>query len=239
MILVAGVLWLLQDFGVIDTTAFNLWSYWPLIPLFVGLNWLVLSFRISGIFSGKRSFFPWGQFISALIMMAIGVLYLGRNVGLLEAAMIKRFWQLLLPVLLILLGSMLLGKRSPTKKNNCLAFMSRVDTGHRKPWKLESGNYLAFMGGINLDLTDAEVGSEDIFLDLTAFMGGVEVKVPRDLPVICEGNAFLGGISFLGREEGGIVTSQKIEYNIDGDDDRLVHIYARSVMGGIKIKNSD
>lgn len=235
VILIAGVLWLLQDFNLIDTAALNLWSYWPLIPLIVGLDWLVLSFRTSGSSSGKRVFFSWGQFVSALIMMGIGVLYLGRNMGLIDAAIVNRFWQILLPVLLIFLGFSLLRKRCSGRGSNRLAFMGGVDIG-QKSWKLESGNYLAFMGGIKLDLTRAEIGREEIILDLTAFMGGIDVKIPGNLPVIYEGNAFLGGVSFLDQEEGGIIASQKIEYNVDAGDHRLVRIQARSVMGGIEIK---
>ncbi|MFY9113837.1 MAG: LiaF domain-containing protein, partial [Dethiobacteria bacterium] len=177
VILIAGVLWLLQDFNLIDTAALNLWSYWPLIPLIVGLDWLVLSFRTSGSSSGKRVFFSWGQFVSALIMMGIGVLYLGRNMGLIDAAIVNRFWQILLPVLLIFLGFSLLRKRGSGRGSNRLAFMGGVDIG-QKSWKLESGNYLAFMGGIKLDLTRAEIGREEIILDLTAFMGGIDVKIP-------------------------------------------------------------
>ncbi len=96
----------------------------------------------------KRVFFSWGQFVSALIMMGIGVLYLGRNMGLIDAAIVNRFWQILLPVLLIFLGFSLLRKRGSGRGgSNRLAFMGGgVDIG-QKSWKLENGNYLPSWAG--------------------------------------------------------------------------------------------
>ena len=44
-----------------------------------------------------------------------------------------------------------------------------------------------------MDLTAAEIPDGETLLDLTAIMGGIDVKIPPDLAVVYEGTAILGG----------------------------------------------
>lgn len=238
-VLSIGVLLLLNNLGLgIEIEARQVLRLWPVIPLILGLNWLFLSFGSTEGSDGKRVFFSWGQFISALIVIAIGVIFLGRNLGLFEVD-ISLFFQLLWPVVLIIIGiSLLRGKRQTSGKGGRFAFMGGANVGGPEPWKLEGGSYFAFMGGIEMDLTQAEIAEGETVLDLTAIMGGIEVKIPKDLPVVYEGSAILGGIVFKDQEDGGIIANRKIEHNLDQANGSKVRIQATTIMGGIEIKES-
>jgi hypothetical protein len=235
-ILAMGVLLLLRMAGVPVNPRMIFATYWPVIPLILGLNWLILSFRPAGSGEGRRVFFSWGQLISAVIALAVGVIYLGRNLGYFEVQMVS-FWRIFGAFVLILIGlSLLKGFSRAGQGRGRVAFMGGIGAGGSTPWKLESGSYLAFMGGIDLDLTTAEIPPGETVLDLTAFMGGIDVKIPPDLAVIYQGSSVLGGVTFRGHEDAGIVAGRTIEHNVTASTERLVRIQARAIMGGIEIK---
>lgn len=238
-ILIAGILLLLNN--LVEEVDINIWQildYWPVIPLLIGLNWLLGSFGSSSSGEEKKVFFSWGQFISALIAIAVGIVFLGRNLGLFHVDL-SIFWNMLWPVVLILAGiSLLKGRAAGSGGQGRFAFMGGSNIGDQ-PWKLEGGSYFAFMGGIEMDVTTAEIPAGETILDLTAIMGGVDVKIPPGLPVIYEGSAVLGGVTFKDQEDGGIFANRKIEYNLeDGRDNKVLRIQARAIMGGVEIKES-
>ncbi len=237
-ILITGVLLLLSNLDVgIDIDLRQILRLWPVIPLILGLNWLFLSFgSVSTGEEGKKVFFSWGQFITALVAIAIGVLFLGRNLGFFEVDT-RMFWNIFWPVILILIGFNLLRGRSHSGGGGGrFTFMGGANVGGAQPWKLESGSYFAFMGGIDMDLTSAEIPQGETVLDLTAVMGGIDVKVPKDLAVVYEGSAVLGGVTFKDQEDGGIIAGRRVEHNIDESTKSIVRIQARAIMGGVEIK---
>jgi len=87
-----------------------------------------------------------------------------------------------------------------------------------------------------MDLTAAEMDEGETFLDLTAVMGGIEVRIPRNIAVIYEGSAVLGGVTFRDQEDGGIVGGRRVEQNITPDAKSILRIQARAIMGGVEIK---
>lgn len=58
---------------------------------------------------------------------------------------------------------------------------------------LESLTALAFFGGIELNLRNAEI-EKDIVIDLTAIFGGVEIKLPDNVNVVLKVTPLLGGV---------------------------------------------
>lgn len=231
-IIIIGVLMLLERLGY-GVDAGHVWDYWPVIPFLIGINWFFLAFRASGRKSGEKVFFPWGQLVTAIILIIAGVLFLGRNLGIIDQELIRHFWRMLIPVIIIFIGiSLLRGKAAGGSR---LAIMGGIEEG-RSPWKLESSSYLAFMGGVDLDITTAEIPEGETVLDLTAVMGGIDVKIPSDLPVVYEGSAVLGGVTFLDQDDGGVIASRKVEHNVRSGDIRLLRIQARAILGGIDVK---
>jgi len=224
-IIVLGALLFLNQLGYLEDVP-HVGHLWPIIPVIIGINWLVSSFYI-------KNFFPWGKFVTSLILIIIGSLYLGHNLGYLDDVYIEQFWNFVFPILLILAGLSLLRGKIPGGSGKT-AIMGSVDAGDA-PWKLESGSYLAFMGGMDLDLTTAEIPEGETVLDLTAVMGGIDIIVPSHVSVSCEGTAVMGAISLLGNEDGGVMASHKTGNQVK-QSHSLIRVQARSFMGGVEIK---
>jgi hypothetical protein len=239
VIVVIGVLLLLNNLGIgVEVNVGNLLrTYWPVIPLILGLNWLFLSFGSSKQDEGKKIYFSWGQFITALIVLFIGLFFLGRNLGFFGDIDTRIFWNTLWPIILILIGiNLLRGRAFSGGGGGRFTFMGGTNIGSAQPWKLQSGSYFALMGGIEMDLTAAELDEGETVLDLTAIMGGIDMKLPRDMAVIYDGSAILGGVTFKDQEDGGIIAGRKIEDNISDSATRILRIQARAIMGGVEIK---
>ena len=236
-ILIVGVLLLLNNLNLgIEIEIRQILRLWPVLPLLLGLNWLILSFGSSGQQDGRKIYFSWGQFVTALIFIALGVVFLGRNLGLFEVNL-NLFFNLLWPFILILIGvNLLRGRPHSGGRGGRFTFMGGTNVGGAEPWKLESGSYFAMMGGIEMDLTAAELEDGETFLDLTAIMGGIEVKIPRGLAVIYEGSAVLGGVTFKDQEDGGIVGGRRVEQNLTAESSKILRLQARAILGGVEIK---
>lgn len=86
---------------------------------------------------------------------------------------------------------------------------------------LREGRILAVMGGVELDLTDAGLDA-GATLDLRAFMGGIDVIVPRDWRVELISSSMFGGVGNRTDPDA-------------GDDAPLLLVRAKVIMGGIEI----
>lgn len=239
VILIAGILLLLNNLNIgVQVNIRDFLHYWPVIPLILGLNWLFLSFGSTSGVEGSKAYFSWGQFITSIIVIAFGAVYLGRNLGLFDFDT-ALFWNMIWPLVLIMIGINLLRGRSLSSGGaGRFTIMSGSKIGGTQPWKLESGSYFALMGGIEIDLTAAELEEGETILDLTAIMGGIEMRVPQGMPITCDGSAILGGVSFLGQEDGGIVGGRRFETNLATEAEKLVRVQARAIMGGVEIKEA-
>ncbi|HAV24297.1 MAG TPA: hypothetical protein DCX46_12570 [Bacteroidetes bacterium] len=85
------------------------------------------------------------------------------------------------------------------------------------------GEITAIMGGCELDLRNAEIQKEAV-LDVTAFWGGISLRVPPTWTVSLEGVPFMGGFS----DE----TSGR-----DRDPAKRLVIRGNAIMGGVEVKN--
>jgi len=223
LIISFGVLFLLNNLNITDFDISQLIStYWPVLLVLFGLSLL----------SNKDNK---GELISGLIITFLGVVFLGRNTGLFYVNL-SVFWKLFWPTIIIIAGlSLLTGKHNVGKSN--FAFLGGIEK-KKEPWALESGSYTAFMGGVELDLTIADIPNGETILDLTAVMGGFEITVPKDINVYCEGTVILGGLELLDKSTGGIISSTKSSNIVSGSlSDRSIKIYCRAIMGGIEIKS--
>lgn len=100
------------------------------------------------------------------------------------------FWKVFWPAVLILTGWGLLRKTTSSGGFHW-AVMSGIELKN-EGWKVADGNFVAFMGGVELDLTVADFPEREVVLGLVAVMGGIDVRVPDDLAVECAGTAVLG-----------------------------------------------
>ena len=73
-----------------------------------------------------------------------------------------------------------------------VAVMSGAD--RRGRWRPdEVTNAVAVMGGVELDLREAELVGSEVVVNAVAIMGGVDVVVPEGVPVELTGLALMGG----------------------------------------------
>ncbi len=225
-VLAAGVLILLDNLELVHDVG-QYWIYWPVVPIALGALWLVQALE------GGRGGSSWGGLITGGVVLFLGVVYLGRNLDLFYFET-RYIWRMFWPVVLILIGVSMLRGRSAGPGGRT-AIMGGIEMGGPEPWNLEGGSYVALMGSIEMDLRAAVIPLGETVLDLTAVMGSVEVRIPRDVTVVYDGSAVLGGISFLGQEDGGVVASRRTQ-RPGGDGDRILKIQARSVMGSVEIE---
>lgn len=221
VLIVLGVMVLLNNLGVTEINIGEIVrTYWPLLLILWGANILATKSKTSG------------NLISGGALLVIGIVLLGRNMGFLDFDMAD-FWKIFWPVIIILAGISLLKGPLSRGKNN-IAFLGGLDRT-KGSWKLESSNYWAFMGGIDLDLRRAEIEEKEYLLSCTAIMGGIDIIVPPNLTVICDGTAILGGVEFLGEGSGGIIGSSSFKQDSKEASGALVKIYGRAFMGGIEV----
>jgi hypothetical protein len=85
------------------------------------------------------------------------------------------------------------------------------------------GSLTVFMGGCEIDLRDASISSNPAVIDIFAFWGGVELRVPDDWVVELRGMPILGGFEDKTRPP-----REQLK--------RLV-VKGMVIMGGVEIKN--
>lgn len=256
LIIALGIVWLLNNLGVTRLEIGELFStYWPLIFVAWGIDVLVRGW------SGER--LAGSNVVNGIILVGIGALILGRNLGYYQINF-SLFWKILWPVVLILVGWSLLRGAVGYGRTHW-AVMSGLELKNHR-WRLEDASYIAFMGGVDLDLSVADIPNQETTLNLTAVMGGIDVKVPADLEVECQGSAILGGVTFFHEEAGGIIANRstvhvpvqvvpagesiRVEPAAGGEatgeagpaagnaGKKRVRIYCRTLMGGIEIKEA-
>ena len=225
IIVLLGVILLLNNLNITDVSTGEIIStYWPVLIIFWGIDNLI---------TNKNNSQPTGNKITTGIILILGIVILGRNLGFF-VFILSIIWKLLWPLVFIFLGLSILKGSSKTSSTNW-AFMSGL-TRKNNTWKLSSTSYRAIMGGIELDLSTAEISDGKTYLDLTAFMGGIEIKIPEELNVKCNNISLLGGIDFFQEDSGGIIVNRSFEHNGDKENNQQLIINSRTIMGGIEIK---
>ncbi len=86
------------------------------------------------------------------------------------------------------------------------------------------GDAVAVMGGCEIDLTNAHIDQEAV-IDLVAFWGGIELRVPRNWIIENRVTPLLGGIVL------------RLKNPTSGDGPRLI-VRGSAIMGGIEIRNA-
>jgi predicted membrane protein len=218
IILAFGVITLLNGLNFTNVGFWDLLGkYWPLLLIAWGAGFLAERTGTGGKVLGSFVFL-------------LGLGFLGNNLSWFSVNIGGLIW----PTILILIGiSFLFGFHNGGRSN--VAIMSGVE--RKDTWDLKNGSYLAFMGGIDLDLRQAQIPEGTIHMNVTAFMGGVNIIVPPELAVDCEGTAVLGGVEFFKKNSGGIIASLH-ESQGDVKGAKVVRISCFAAMGGITVKSA-
>jgi len=209
-----GVLFTLDNLHIVH--AREILQYWPVAFLLVGLSQILQARSIAGMVGGS-------------IWILIGGVLLGDRLTMLSSAL--RFW----PLFLVAVGAYVAWKSAfreevpvtPGDPSERISAVSILGGVHRRviSTKFQGADITAFMGGGKLDLREAIAapGSEAV-VDVTAMMGGYEIRVPESWNVIVDVIPFMGGYE------------DKTRHPADPAAPRL-RVRGFVMMGGVEIKN--
>jgi predicted membrane protein len=239
-----GVLLLLQNLGIVFVD--DLWDYWPVILIVVGISRAATAWD----FGGR----VWGA-----IVTFVGAVFLVRNLGLIHGSVWNFFW----PVILIAVGLGLLMRA--LERNNAWDLWGHkpedpvgsgisssgpapnpgtggVGPNLRNSFKedhvfgggkrrvdspdFEGGEANVIFGGLELDLRNADTKKDEVFIEANAIFGGIEIRVPETWDVTVRGTGIFGG---YGDET----------HRIPPGDTKRPHLIVTggAIFGGVNVKN--
>lgn len=182
-----GLVFLLNNLNIVRVH--DLWEYWPVILIVVGITKLTDSTD-----SHEKT--------GGAVMILVGGVLLSSTLGLLSWS-VWQFW----PLILIGVGLLMLFNRSgagliaglrfrpgdaTTTKADGIAifggFKRRVATDDYR-----GAHYVAIFGGGEIDLRRAQIQGDSAVIEITAIFGGFEIRVPSNWMVRNEVVGVLGG----------------------------------------------
>jgi hypothetical protein len=219
-LVVAGSLFLLRNFGLLNFTFPVKIFTWRLIPLFIGINAFLKGKTLEGIISTSIAII---FFVPDFLTIA-------------ERQTYYKLW----PILLVGFGVLTLYKyfnpqfNMPKSELNAdgsthaLINESNIMAGTNKKVfskSFEGGRVNCLMGGAQIDLTEADL-AEKSGLNIFIMMGGLELKIPKEWNVIIDVLPIMGGVEDqITKFPDGVVNKEKKFY-----------LSGNVVMGGVEIK---
>jgi predicted membrane protein len=244
ILVLLGVLFILDNFGLVN--AGDVWEYWPLILIAVGINHLARPRRR-------------GQSLWGVLEILAGVFFLLRTLNIFWISFHK-VW----PVLLVVAGVYLIWEtavrrsapleasppapsagerayegamagldatrelREPVTIETELNDFALFGGGHRvvRSSDFRGGSVTAIAGGFDIDLREAQIAGDGARIEVFALMGGVGFRVPESWNVVFDVLPLLGG------------TGQRTRAPRVGEAPlKTLTISGVVIMGGIDIKN--
>jgi hypothetical protein len=218
MAIVVGIIFTLDNMEIIDGRDYL--QYWPIV--LVALGGLKL-------WDARKSGHGW---LGGLIFVGVGTYMLLARIVYFEISARE-----LLPLSLVLFGGFMVWRgfggarrRGPSDGHSSfsgLAIMGGV-ARRSNSQAFEGADLTAIMGGCEIDLRQASIvpGTEAV-IDVFAFWGGIDIKVPDDWTVITRAIPLMGGVDDKTRPPQPAPALEK----------RLI-ISGIVVMGGVIVKNS-
>lgn len=210
-----GALWTFDNLGLVDAGPITRW--WPLVPLAVGVM------KLTGF--GMEKQVPLGLFLSIVGgLFLLGELdYVNVNLGII--------W----PLAFIFVGARIVmravrgqdaagGATDSGEYVRSFAVMSGVTRRNDSP-AFRGGELTAVMGGIELNLDRAKPADGRAVLDVFAFWGGIDIRVPEDWRVEVEATPVMGAVESTARLAPGVEPAGTL----------VVRGFV--MMGGVEIKN--
>jgi hypothetical protein len=177
-----------------------------------------------------------GPNVGGWILIGLGVLMLAANTRF-WGFDLSRLWGTFWALVVILVGWTVLRSSPPEGQAGHTQWVVMSGLEQRATgWPLRSGSYVVVMGGADLDLRVADIPDGETYLDLTAIMGAIELIVPPDMGVECEGAAILGGVTVLGQSSGGVVPSRTFTRAGSAGSTKKLRVKCRAIMGGVEFK---
>ncbi len=222
LIIAVGVILLLGTLGY--DLDINIWDFWPLILVAIGIKIMASHDESNDIL--------WGFFV-----FAIGILFQLNKLDYIDVGF-HDIW----PLILIYIGIKIIissGKHGHHSRNNrnhryekdidvkgdkinISAILGGGEYNYSNK-KLKGGKISAIMGGCEVDLRESNFEGKEMIINVFTIMGGIEMRIPQDWDVVFEGTPILGSMSDKTR-------------SLNGSEKRLI-ITGEAIMGGVEIKN--
>jgi predicted membrane protein len=213
-----GVVFTLDNMDIVY--AHDFLRYWPALLVVYGVSKLVQPGNTPGRLSGIIFTFVG----SALLLDTLDVF----------SFRLWDFW----PLIIVLIGLSMIwrtfsrhdrGSHDTTVSGESDSTISGVAlmSGFKRnsnTQNFQGGELTAIMGGCEIDLRQASIKDREAVIDVFAFWGGIELKVPLDWSVVVEATPLLGGFEDKTRPPQG------------GSPKRLV-IKGYAIMGGFEVTN--
>ncbi len=106
---------------------------------------------------------------------------------------------------------------------NSFAFMGGVSRKNNST-TFRGGELSAIMGGVEIDLTDAQISDDTAIINVFAFWGGIEITAPKNWKIEIDAYPILGGI------EDDTRSSQE-------ENAKKLIVRGYAIMGGVEITN--
>lgn len=200
VLIVVGVLFLGNNLEWWDINLFfkGWWTLFIIIP------------SIYEFFDGNRA--------GATISLSVGILLLLSSQGIIAWSMI---WKILVPIIIIVIGVSLMFSSKIKKKlaknaKSYVAIFSEVDEKIKEVTSDFSA--VSIFGGVNIDLRKAKI-EKDLYIEATTIFGGIEIRVPDNVNVKCDGVPIFGGA----------------ENKTNSEGDKTVTIHYTCIFGGVDI----
>lgn len=218
IIIAIGVLFTLDNLGVLY--AHDYLRYWPALLVIYGITKIIQPQGRPGRFFG-------------LIITFVGAAILLDRLYIFSFSLWD-FW----PLLIVAIGLSMIWRSSTRTGGRSQEWVSSTDSdstingtailsGFRRTsssQNFQGGELTAIMGGCEVDLRQASMKEGDAVIDVFAFWGGIDLKVPLDWSVVMMGSPLMGGFDDKTRPPQG------------GSNKRLV-IKGYAIMGGVQISN--
>lgn len=213
-VIVVGVLFTLDNLNVIDATAYL--QYWPAALVALGVLKLSQARGGHGWFGG-------------VFFVVLGTWMLLERIVYFRVD-IHDVW----PLFIVFLGAYMVwkglggGRRSrsldPNAHLSVLAIMAGVNRGSNAP-AFQGADITAVLGGCDIDLRQASIAAGDTaVIDVFAFWGGIDIRVPEDWTVVTRVTPIMGGIEDRTRPSRA-AASKRLE------------VRGVAIMGGVVVKN--
>lgn len=208
VLIAVGVVILLDNLGLVETG--QVLRFWPVLLIGFGVRHLVKGWDR-------------GAAVNGAVLAGVGGLLLLNSLDVLDVDVWK-LW----PVFLIVFGFMILTRsgsdaRPPADAENCFAFLGGVERRIRAD-DYRGGSATAFMGGVQIDLTEADVAGDEAVLHVFAMWGSIEIRIPDTWTTEVGVVPIMGGVE--DKTRGGRAAPTK----------RLV-VNGAVVMAGMEIRN--
>lgn len=193
----------------------RLTRFWPVILIAIGLKVLSEAART-------------GRWVGGAVITLLGLIFLGRELDLIGFG-IDELWPLF--VILAGLGILSRGFRrsgddphaSADERISKFGILCGLNP-KISAQSFKGGEVNAFMGGVEVDLRDADVGEEEAVIVVFAMMGGIEILVPRTWTVTAHVTPFMGAME------------DKTD-RAESDPDKRLTIKGFVMMGGVEVRN--